>query len=88
MTTIAEVVQAAIPDADDSVIDFILWERTPYPAGAITARSIYRAASRLRRASAHNLRLCDYCDHLAIAGKSMCARCATALSCNSDPLIL
>ena len=49
--TFEDVIKAAIPGADEFVCDHVLWGRTPFPMGKVTARSLYRAASRLRRAT-------------------------------------
>ena len=75
MTTCLSVVQAAIPGADESLCDHILWERTPFPCGPVSARKLYRAASRFRRANANKIRLCDHCENKAQSGKYMCSRC-------------
>lgn len=79
--TFEQVIQAAIPNASPELCDFVLWERTPYPMGKVTARSLYRAASRLRRAQEHGILLCEMCDW---PGKErgfviICERCAEAL---------
>ena len=79
MTTVAEVVRAALPDANEELCDFILWCRTPFPAGAISAKSLYQAARRWGRAQDHNLRLCEMCDRLAEPGKDLCQNCDVAL---------
>ena len=79
MTTVAEIVRAAIPDADDAIVERVLWGRTPFPIGAVTARGIYRAASGLRRAEQKSVRLCDCCHRIAQAGDWTCASCSEAL---------
>lgn len=79
MTTAIDVVRAAIPGADENLCDFILWEMTPYPAGKITAQSLYKAASRFKRASENNVRLCDFCENRAEPGQYMCSRCSVAM---------
>lgn len=63
--TYAEVILAGYPQADDAMIEHILWERTPYPMGKVTARSLYQAASRIRRATNNGVQLCDFCDNKA-----------------------
>jgi len=77
---IRTIIRAAIPDATDEVCEWILWERTPFPVGAISARSVYRAAARVRRAAAGKKRLCELCDRLAEPGKWICHRCKDAIS--------
>lgn len=78
MTTYAAVIRAAIPDADESDIDHILWGRTPFPCRSVTARELYRAASGWRRAVAGGKRLCDHCHRLADDNDGWeCLRCET-----------
>lgn len=78
MTTVAEVVRAAWPGADDETIDFVLWNRTAYPFEC-SARRIYRAARTACRAAAKSIRLCDFCRERAAPGHWVCAKCATVL---------
>ena len=80
MTTYLAVIQAAIPNADAELADFILWERTPFPCGPVSAQKLFRAASRFRRANKNNIRLCDWCDNKAQDGEYLCNGCATALT--------
>lgn len=61
-----EIVRNAIPNASDELCDFILWERTPFPVGHVTARSLYAAANRFHRAYEHGKKLCMFCDKLAV----------------------
>lgn len=77
--TPAQIIRGAIPDASDALCEHILWGRTPYPCGQITAKSLYRAASRLRRAAESGRHLCDFCDNLAEAGSDLCGDCASVL---------
>ena len=79
MTTAAEVVLAAIPDADKDVVDYVLWGRTPFPVGRVTARSLYKAASGFKRACDHKLRLCDHCHRPAMTGEWECSHCRAVL---------
>lgn len=78
---IDQVIRAAIPDATADLCEHILWERTPYPFAKLTARDIYRAASRFKRATTNGRRLCDWCDNLAVDGYC-CISCAAALKNN------
>ncbi len=80
MTTSVEIVRAAIPGADERLCDHILWGRTPFPIGGITAKSLFRAASAFRRAHEHGFQLCDHCHNPAEPGKFECRRCRAALS--------
>lgn len=75
----AEIIRAAIPGATDADVDHVVWGRTPFPFSPMTARVLYRAASRLQRATAHGISLCDFCDRIAQPGDSVCARCRDAL---------
>lgn len=77
--TTSDVIRAAIPDADDALCSHILWGRTPYPMGTITARGLYKAASGFARAGANNRRLCDHCHREALSGKWECQRCQDVL---------
>lgn len=79
MTTYAAVIKAAIPDADDGTVDHVLWGRTPYPVGDVTAKSLFRAASAYRRACEHGIHLCDWCHRPAQPGTDLCAGCDAAL---------
>ena len=76
--TPAEVIRAAIPDADEALVEHILWGRTPFPCGPVSALDIYRAASRFARAKRNGLELCDCCDRLVIKNH-LCASCRDGL---------
>lgn len=78
---ISDVIKAAIPGADESLCEYVLWERTHYPFAPLTAREIYRAANRFKRAADANKRLCDLCDRLATEGY-LCDQCRSALRSN------
>jgi len=73
-----QIIRAAIPDANDSLCEHILWGRTPYPMGRITARSLYRAADRFRRAQENGVQLCSFCDNAADG--MACRKCDAVLS--------
>lgn len=79
MTTFAEVIKAAIPNADGDLCERILWERTPYPMGRVSAKSLYQAASRFKRANENKRRLCDCCHNQTENDKWTCAKCSAAL---------
>jgi len=74
-----DIVRAAIPNADKGLADAILWGRTPFPVGKVTARELYEAAERFRRAEDHGVTLCDWCDRKTEDGRKLCRRCHTAL---------
>lgn len=79
---LSDVIKAAIPEADESLCEYMLWERTPYPFGQVTAKSLYRAASRVKRARERKRTLCDFCDNEVTGEAHLCHRCETALSPN------
>jgi hypothetical protein len=74
-----DCIRAAIPDADEALCDHIIWGRTPFPFKKLSGRDFYRAASRFRRAEANGIRLCDFCDNIAIDGWN-CQSCINALA--------
>ena len=57
-----QIIRAAIPEANESECDYILWNMTSFPFGNVTAKMLYKAASRTKRASNNNIMLCDLCD--------------------------
>ncbi len=63
--TIQEIVRAAYPAATDSECQHILFGRTSYPFGIVTARELYKAASRYARAKGSKIKLCDFCNSMA-----------------------
>jgi hypothetical protein len=77
---VIDIIRGAIPDADKEVADVILWGHTPYPAGPITAQSLYKAASRFRRAGAAGRRLCDWCPTAIPHDRYVCDGCQKALN--------
>jgi hypothetical protein len=80
MTTYADIIRAAIPGADPALCEHILWGRTPFPVGRVTARDLYRAASAWKRAAEHGIVLCEFCHRIARAGKFTCQKCEDAFS--------
>lgn len=81
--TAEEVIRAAIPDASEALCEHIVWARTPAPCAPLTAQSLFKAAARWKRAELHGLTLCEFCDRLAVADDSLCARCSAALRSNA-----
>jgi hypothetical protein len=79
MTTAAEVIRAAMPGASTDICEYILWNRTPYPAGKVTAQSLCKAASRTKRAWDKHVRLCELCDRKVEGGRIICRKCEKAL---------
>ena len=60
-----QIIRAAIPNASDETCEYVLWERTGYPFKRLTARDLYKAASRMKRAEDNGIVLCDFCDNKA-----------------------
>lgn len=73
------IIQAAIPGASADLCEHIIWGRTPFPCGPITAKSLYQAARRFKRAADHGIQLCDFCDNIAAKGEWCCEKCNAAL---------
>lgn len=80
----AEIVRAAIPGASSGLCEHILWGRTPFPCGTVTARDLYRAASGFHRAMVKKVQLCDFCERTVEDDAYLCGRCANALSFKSS----
>jgi len=79
MTTYAEIIKAAIPTANEDMCEYILWNRTPYPMAKVSARMLFKAASRTARAYRNGFRLCELCDNLADADGFECRSCRESL---------
>src|SRR3954469_743842 len=77
--TALDIVRAAIPGADVRLAEAILWERTSFPCGSVTARDLYRAAARFHRAAAKGIWLCDWCDRAVSAARGLCPSCTRLL---------
>jgi hypothetical protein len=86
MTTASDICRAAKPNADEGWCNHILWGRTPYPFGRVTAQSLYRAASQQARAERNGRVLCDFCEAIAAPGRSCCQQCDAALRQAAAPL--
>jgi hypothetical protein len=78
--TAEEVILKAIPGAPEALCEHILWSRTSAPFSPLTAKILFKAAARWRRAELHGLTLCEFCDRLAAAGDSLCTQCRRALN--------
>lgn len=78
--TPADCIRAAIPDATDELVDYIVWGRSPFPFKRLGARDFYKAASGFKRASDRGIRLCDHCNNIAINEEWCCQKCADALN--------
>lgn len=74
-----QIIRSAIPNADDAIIDYILWERTPFPCRTQSARELYLAAYRQNRAWANEIQLCDLCDNKVTNDGHVCDKCRSLL---------
>ena len=77
--TMFDVIQRAIPGVSEEEAEYILWSYTPYPVGGITAKSLYQAARRVKRAFTNHRKLCELCFNLAQEQKSLCIKCENAM---------
>ena len=67
-----------MPDASSNDMEYILWNRTPFPF-KIDAKTLYKAAARTARARRNNIILCDHCDNKIEQGNFECTKCRFAL---------
>lgn len=74
-----QIIKAAIPSATDELINYIVWGRTPFPFGPVSAKHLYKAASGYQRAMANNISLCELCDNKVPTGEYTCDRCESVL---------
>jgi len=77
-----QIVQTALPDAPGWLVNDVIWSRTPFPIGKVTARQFWKAANGLRRAQEHGLVLCEMCHRVAVPGDYLCGRCRDAMVIN------
>lgn len=82
--TPADVVRAAIPGADDSTVEHVIWGRTSFPFKPMTPRTLYKAARSWRRACENNIQFCDHCHRVAEPGLYECTGCREALGAVRD----
>lgn len=74
-----DAVRAGWPGADDSICEFVIWGRTPFPFASVTHRDLFKAASRFRRALQRDEPLCELCDRHAMPGSDLCMRCTLTM---------
>lgn len=77
-TTYGEVVRAGWPGASEREVEEVLWCRTAFPFGDLSARSLYKAASGSYRADKNGITICDFCHDRAVKD-GLCERCYRAL---------
>lgn len=73
------IIQKAIPNATEEFCEWLIWERTAFPFKPLTARELYKTASRVKRAKESQIRLCDLCDRIAEPGEYLCCNCKEVL---------
>lgn len=73
-----DIVRAAIPNASEGLVNYMLWGRTSFPFTSVSARDLYKAASGYKRAWDGGKQLCDLC-HIADYDKYTCKSCEDAL---------
>ena len=77
--TIAEIVSTVNPNATKEDMEYIVWTRTPFPFGILSVKILYEETSRYFRAKKNNIRLCDFCDNIAMSGDIVCKKCDNLL---------
>lgn len=77
--TFQELISKALPGASEAEIDFVLWNRTPFPFDP-RPRVLFKRASGYRRACANGVVLCELCSRTTRPGKWTCQRCDDALA--------
>jgi len=77
-TTIGDVISAGFPNATHDDMEDILWGRTPFPFTKVTAKELYKVSFQFYRASKNGLRLCDFCNDVALPNDTLCHRCAAS----------
>jgi hypothetical protein len=77
----SEIIKAVIPGASEDECGLILWSYTAFPF-FLTAKSLYKAASRYKRAKAKGRVLCMCCPNEAEEGKHLCIKCKLSLKRN------
>lgn len=75
-----EIIRAAIPNATEELAEEILWGRTPFPIGRVSAKDLYKAASRFERAAKNEIALCDFCNNKVTGVYAVCDSCNKALN--------
>lgn len=77
--TFTELVSKALPGADAEHVEYVLWNRTPFPFET-SPRLIFKWASGYRRACANKIELCELCSRPSLPDKWTCQACDNALS--------
>ncbi len=74
-----DIIAKVFPDANEHDLDYVLWNRTPFPFDA-SPRVLFKNADGYRRACANGIQLCELCSRPARRGKLSCAPCHAALT--------
>lgn len=87
LVSFADVIRAAIPDADEAMCDYILWDRTPFPFKQLTARELYKTAASFHRGQRAGITFCDLCPRPAVVHLSyLCIPCHRALQASRQTI--
>lgn len=73
-----DIISKVFPEATEHDLDYVLWNRTPFPFDA-NPRVLFKHADGYRRACANNIVLCELCSRPARREKWTCASCDRAL---------
>lgn len=76
--TPTDIISAALPGANEEVLDFVLWNRTPFPFDA-NPKMLFKRAAGYRRACKNGIDLCELCTRPARPEKWTCEKCDAAL---------
>lgn len=74
-----DLMSKAIPGVDAEQLEYVLWNRTPFPFDA-RPRVLFKKADGYRRACINNIALCEFCSRPARRSEWTCTPCHTALS--------
>ena len=85
--TALELAREVFPGKTDEDLDYVLWNRTGFPAfwpaRFKTPETALRAQLKAYRRAVTTLpagdRLCDFCNRRAVPGETLCKRCAWIL---------
>ncbi len=76
---VIDIVHVVNPKASQDDVEEIVWSRTPYPFGMPSAKSFYKEVTRFYRAKKNGIRLCDFCNNIAMTGDIVCNKCDNLL---------
>lgn len=76
--TFEKLISIAIHDSNDALIDYVLWNRTPFPFET-SPKVLFKFAAGYRRACLNNILLCELCPRPAMPNEWTCQSCRAAL---------